>query len=166
MDACWTMALLYIRGGTRVIIALIFLDETFWERQTRGCSLTRNGPLIPLYFLSNIKQRFRRGLRTNAFEVIYRVTYWVPHIWGAQGRLGATPTVRNGRSRKFFTSTLYFGLKHRSLVGFCERMPSKSFVGWDIEFFMWGAQGRSGATPTVRNCLVKKVSSRVHFTLD
>ena len=45
------------------------------------------------------------------------------------------------------TSTLYFGLRHRSFIGYyCERMHSKSFWGWVIEFLMWGAQRRSAAT--------------------
>ena len=36
--------------------------------------------------------------------------------------------VRNSRSMIYFTSTLFFGLRHRSLVGFCERMPSIFWV--------------------------------------
>ena len=39
----------------------------------------------------------------------------------------------------------FVGLSHISLVGLCERTPSKSFVGGDIEFLMSGAQGLSDA---------------------
>ena len=58
---------------------------------------------------------------------------WVPHV-----RLPVNEEI----SRVQYI----FGLRHWSLVGLCERMPSTSFLRWYIEFLMWGAQGLSAAT--------------------
>ena len=40
-------------------------------------------------------------------------------------------------SRAISQVPIFLGLKgHRSLVGMCERVPSKSFFGGDVEFLM------------------------------
>ena len=71
------------------------------------------------------------------------------------GRLSSSCMCGTAGQWRNSTSTLYFWATAQILVGLCERMPSKSFFGWDIEFvtcqdltcLMWGAQGLSDAAP-------------------
>ena len=53
-----------------------------------------------------------------------------------------------------------FSLRHRSLVGLCERMPSKSYIGRGIEFLMCGAQGLSDALLSGPSCTPRQDADR------